>query len=207
MRRLPITASLLLIGACATVPDTAHSPAASAETPASSTEQLIAQPPRGWRQTGATNIGNLKRAEFVPEAESVEGVETNWIRRITFESIREDPMPDPIEFVELMSFDRDYMCGTFEAHPTFSGEENGYPTAVFLLVCHKDRVTERSEITMMKTIQGNDFFYVITRSLRGEPIEPGEKPEIEEAVIGGWSLFLKSISVCDPGQPETHPCP
>lgn len=207
MCRLPMTASLLLVAACATAPDTVRSPAASAATPDSGTEQLIAQPPGGWRQTGATNIGNLKRAEFVPEAEYAEGGQTVWTRRITFESIREEPLPDPIEFVDLMTSDRNYACGTFNAHPTFSGEENGYPTAVYLLICHKDRVTERSEITMMKTIRGNDFFYVITRSLRGEPIAKDAEPDIDEAEIGGWALYLKSISVCDTGRPEDHPCP
>ena len=170
-------------------------------------ERLIAQPPRGWRQTGATSISTLRRAEFMPEDELATGSETDWVRRITFESLKEDPLPDPLEFVELMSMGRDYDCGTFRSHPTFAGEENGYPTAVFLQVCHKDRQTDRSEVTLMKAIQGNDYFYVITRSMRGDPIPKDGAPDIEEAEIGGWAVYLKSITVCDASRPEAHPCP
>ena len=175
--------------------------------PSTPGERLIAQPPQGWQQSGATSVGSLRRAEFRPEEELAEGAETEWTRRITFESLREDPLPDPIEFVELMNAGRDYDCGTFRAHPTFAGEENGYPTAVYLLVCHQDRQTDRSEVTLMKTIRGNEYFYVITRALRGDPIPKEGEPAIERAEIGGWAVYLKSISVCDTSRPEVHPCP
>jgi hypothetical protein len=170
-------------------------------------EQLIAQPPAGWRRTGTTNIGNLRRAEYIPEDEPVDDSGQAWTRRITFESMKEDPLPDPIEFIELMNSDRDYACGTFNAYPTFSGLENGYPTSVHLLVCHRDRVTERAEVSMIKTIQGNEHFYVITRAWRGPPIPKDEAPPLDETEIGGWALYMKSIQVCDPSRAEAHPCP
>ena len=176
-------------------------------TAVESGEQLIAQPPAGWRRTGTTNIGNLRRAEYVPEDEPVDDSGEAWTRRITFESMQEDPLPDPIEFIELMNSDRDYACGTFNSYPTFSGLENGYPTSVHLLVCHKDRVTERAEVSMIKTIQGNEFFYIVTRAWRGPPIPPEEGPPLEETEIGGWAVFMKSIQVCDPSRPDEHPCP
>lgn len=201
----------LLIGpACATPPVSAdpESAAADSAVPAApSGERLIAQPPNGWQQTGATNVGTMRRAEFRPVGEITNDPDSDWTRRITFESLRETPLPDPIQFVELMSAGRDRACGTYRAHPTFAGEENGYPTAVYLLVCHQDRQTERSEVTLMKTIQGNEFFYVITRALRGEPIPKDGEPDVEQAEIGGWALYLKSITVCDTDRPEAHPCP
>ena len=58
---------------------------------------------------------------------------------------------------------------------------------------------------MMKAIQGNDYFYVITRSQRGAPLAAEAKPLSDEEA-GGWSLFLRSIKVCDPSR-EEHPCP
>lgn len=172
----------------------------TAETTAG--EQLLAQPPAGWRRIGAANSERLKRAQFIPENDD----ETLWNRRITFEAMVEQPLPDPIEFVQLITAGRDQDCGTFEAHPTFAGEENGYPTTVYLLVCHKDADTGRSEVTMMKSIQGNDAFYVITRSYRGKPIEAGAPPPVTEEEIGGWALYLKSVSLCDATRPE-HGCP
>ena len=143
----------------------------------------------------------------MPEDEPAGDSRDAWTRRITFESMQEDPLPDPIEFIELLSSDRDYACGTFDAHPTFSGLENGYPTSVYLLVCHHDRATERAEVSMIKTIQGNDYFYVITRAWRGAPIPRDAAPPLDETEIGGWALFMKSISVCDPSREEAHPCP
>ena len=201
----------LLTSACAAVDaaeDSAAEDSAAGAMPAeartdSGAEQLIGQPPAGWRRIGTTNIGTLRRAEYIPEDESEEA----WDRRITFESMQEDPLPDPIEFVELMNSDRDYACGTFRAYPTFSGLENGYPTSVYFLVCHRDRVTERSEVSMIKTIQGNEHFYVITRARRGAPIPREEAPAMDEAEVGGWAVFMRSITLCDPSRADAHPCP
>ena len=165
-------------------------------------EQLIGQPPRGWRQIGATNVVTLKRAVFIPEEEEA----ATWTRRITFEAMRDDPLPDPAGFVDTLALERDRDCGTFEKHLTFAGEENGYPTAVHLLVCHQDRKTKRSLITLMKTIRGNDAFYVISRSMRGAPIPRDGAAQMDETRIGGWAIYLKSITLCDTGRPD-HPCP
>ena len=207
-----LVATLLISSGCATdggstaVPETTA--AADTDLPAApSGERLIAQAPNGWQQTGATNIGTLRRAEFRPVAEIASDPDSDWTRRITFESLKEDPLPDPLEFVELMSAGRDRDCGTFRAHPTFAGEENGYPTAVYLLVCHQDRQTERSEVTLMKTIRGNEFFYVITRGLRGDPIPKDGEPAVEKEEIGGWAVYLRSVTLCDTDRPEAHPCP
>ena len=211
---LLVLSMLLLIGGCSSAPSAAAatvSEASSAARPGG--ELLIAQPPAGWQQIGATSLANIKRAEFIPNEEEA----ANWTRRITFESLAEKPLPDPIEFAQLLNEDRDRACNVFESYVTFSGEENGYPTAVNLLVCHEDKATERSEVSMIKTIQGNDFFYVVTRARRGPPIE-AEAPAadrapaaenrdaIEEAVIGAWSLYLKSVGVCDTER-TSHPCP
>ena len=212
------TLTLFLSGCTDSSSFLAEAAAGATAAAAITDEQLIAQPPNGWVQVGATNLPNLRTAQFVPEGESAD----DWTRRITFESLAEKPLPDPIKFVELLSTDQDRICGTFESLPTFAGKENGYPTAVYLLICHQDRDTKRSEITMIKTIQGNDFFYVITRARRGPPIErtdssetadgsstalskPQELP-MEKEIVGAWSIYLKTIQVCDPDKPE-HLCP
>lgn len=212
-RALPALALSLLCTACAAATGNSAAETGSATDgdvtapEQQAGEQLIGQPPAGWRRTGTTNIGNLRRAEYVPENEPADAAKDAWTRRITFESMQDEPLPDPIEFIELMNSGRDYACGTFRAYPTFSGLENGYPTAVYLLVCHKDRTTERAEVSMIKTIQGNEYFYVITRAWRGAPIPKDEAPPLDETEIGGWAVFLKSISLCDPGRADVHPCP
>ena len=210
---LPLAALASACSAASPAGDAAPAPALDA-APAGTTgagsspapgggERLLGQPPQGWRETGATNTAALRRATYVP-AEDPEG--GDWIRQITFEAIRLDPLPDPIEFVDVLSADRDRACGTFERLPTFAGEENGYPTAVYLLICHKDRQTQSSEVMLMKTIQGNEALYVVSRAQRGEPIPAGGEAPVSEEEIAGWSLFLRTIGLCDDTRPE-HPCP
>lgn len=214
MTRVPTVRILslwLTVSAMTAVSGCSAAGAATGEQPGQIAEQLIAQPPAGWQQVGRTSLTALRRAVFVPDGESA----TDWTRRITFESMADQPLPDPIEFIELLAEGRDRDCGTFEAHPTFAGLENGFATAVYLLVCHRDRSSEQSEITMMKTIRGGEFFYVITRARRGPPIEkPADPAEtgaqapdlpVDETVVGAWSLYMKSITVCDAS--AEHPCP
>ncbi|HEY5645029.1 MAG TPA: hypothetical protein VIS76_03730 [Pseudomonadales bacterium] len=196
--------TLVLCGAAActgAAPEPGGNPAAET-SPARTGEQLLAQPPAGWQQVGATNLAKLKRAEFVPEDETAE----TWTSRITFEALSEDPLPDPIEFVDLLATGREGDCGTFERLPTFSGEENGYPTSVDLLVCHRDRESDRSEVLLMKTIRGNEAFYVVTRGRRGPAIAKGGQSDIEAQEIAAWAVYLRSIKLCDDGRSE-HPCP
>lgn len=165
-------------------------------------EQLLAQPPAGWVQTSGTNTSILRAAQFVPDGDDA----ASWTRMIKFEAMTENPLPDPIDFVAFITEGQDTQCGTFESYPTFAGLENGYETAVNLLICHQDRKTKRSEVTMMKTIRGNEHFYVVTRAKRGPPITREDTPAVEEQVVAAWSLYMKSIGVCDTDR-QAHPCP
>lgn len=194
---------ITLLAGCQDSPSdgTEASAAGSDSAEAVSGEQLIAQPPLGWIQSAASSVRGLRTASFIPEGED----DANWTRMIKFESMTEDPLPDPIEFVELLTLGQEEQCGTFESYATFSGLENGYQTSVNLLICHNDRKTKRSDVTMIKAIRGNDHFYVVSRSKRGPPVVEGT-PAIAEEVVAAWSLYLKSIGVCDTGSSE-HPCP
>jgi hypothetical protein len=181
--------------------DTAQSADGSTGSEAGENERLLAQPPQGWKEIGSATTPNLRTATFIPEAED----ESDWRRMIRFEAMTEDPLPDPIEFIEILTTGQNDRCGTFESYPTFSGFENGYPTSVSLLFCARDRTSRLAETTMIKTIQGNDRFYVITRALRSEPVEEEEAP-VDETTVAAWSLYMKSVGVCDTARPE-HPCP
>jgi len=194
---------LVLTVACSEAPDSeAPNPPISADsTTAEAGETLIAQPPAGWLQINATNTRNIRSAQFIPDDESDE----NWTRKITFESLLESPLPDPIEFIEILNTGQNSRCGTYEAFPTFTGFENGYETSVYLLICHNDRQAKQSEVTMIKAIKGNDFFYVITRTKTAPPVTEGAIA-IEEEVVAAWSLYLRSITLCDSTR-EAHPCP
>lgn len=176
-----------------------HSPARSAPT-AISGEQLRAEPPQGWKQGFATDTPGLRMAEYIPENETHE----QWRQKISFESLSGQPLPDPIDFLNSISTDQAGTCEGFESFSTFSGLENGYPTSVQLMVCQRSKLIDKSQVTMIKAIQGNEFFYVVTRAQRGPPLTDGARA-LNDTEMASWSLYLRAITVCDSERPE-HPC-
>ena len=66
-------------------------------------------------------------------------------------------------------------------------------------------ITARSEVSIIKAIQGEDFFYVISRARRSDALQT-EEPPLTNKEMGEWSLYMRSIKVCDP-RSDKHPCP
>ena len=116
------------------------------------------------------------------------------------------PLPDPTEFVASIAAEQRAVCGKLADHETFSGTENGYPTAVRLLVCYVNPVTKKGQLTLIKTIRGDDNFYVITRSHRVPPIASDGDLPMPAELMAQWSLYLRAISVCNDATAD-HPCP
>lgn len=189
-------------------------------------EQLIAEAPRGWVQSSGTVTDTLKMATFIPKP-STAGAEVNsttsseegeasaadggWTEKITFERLLGTPVADPLEYLDELKKDTLAACKEGAFLPVASGFENGYPSAVAFIVCPRQAITNSGQLTMIKVIQGNAAFYTITRSIRTAPFPPDEngkpgEPPVEKETIGGFSVYLKAISVCDPTRPD-HPCP
>lgn len=166
-------------------------------------EYLVAAAPEGWREMAHTNSGGIRITEFAPSnPRDAEDGET-----LRFESLTGDPLPDPIEFLTTMGDDVGAGCEGFNHYNTFSGLENNYPTSVRLFVCDRDPATDRGEMTLIKAIRGNDYFYVITRTRQiTAPDEGGNASPVPEGEMAAWSLYMRGIKVCDP-RTEEHPCP
>jgi hypothetical protein len=77
------------------------------------------------------------------------------------------------------------------------GPENGYPAAVWLLSCPRNRETGKPEITWFKAIQGNDSFYVVQKAFRFEPAKEQ---------VAKWTQYLRGVAVCDSRLAERR-CP
>jgi len=162
-------------------------------------EQLLAQPPDGWKQGYVTKTPVLRLAEFIPEGDTA----ADWQEKVTFESLRGDPLPDPIDFVAGIGDDQSTACERFEHVNIQSGLENNYPTSVRLLTCMRNKLTDKGEVSLVKAIQGNDHFYVITRTKRVPPIGEGDQP-ISDEEMAEWSLFMRAITVCDTNREQHH---
>lgn len=163
-------------------------------------ERLLADAPRGWKEVFSSNNPGLRMVEFIPEDQN----NASWQHKITVESFSAKPLPDPIEFLKGLSVDQSGTCDGFESFSTFSGFENGYPTTVRLMVCKRSDIINQSQVTMLKAIQGDENFYMISRAQRGPPLAD-DTPALTEDEIAGWTLYLKAISVCDDS--AEHPCP
>ncbi|MCZ6710141.1 MAG: hypothetical protein O7B25_07250 [Gammaproteobacteria bacterium] len=164
-------------------------------------ERLLAQAPSGWRQGFATKTAKLRIAEFFPD----HNANNEWVEKVTFESLGGNLLPDPIEFVMGIGADQAATCERFEHLNISSGLENNYPTSVRLLTCIQHKITQKAQVTLIKAIQANDYFYVITRARIVPPVAQGASV-ISETEIATWAAYMRSITVCD-SQRDEHPCP
>ena len=72
------------------------------------------------------------------------------------------------------------------------------------MVCKRSDIINQSQVTMLKAIQGEENFYVITRAQLGPPLAD-DTAALSDEEIAGWSIYLKAISVCDDS--AEHACP
>ena len=180
----------------------------------STAERLLAAPPPGWQRTYEMDADDIRLVEFMPEpgpSDTEDGAEDEdeedaWTDKISFESFTAADLPDPIVLQDSIARDRKQACSSFDDFNTYAGYENNYPTVVRLFLCHRDKASGRGEITMLKTIQGNDAFYVIQRRRRVDPFPGLNAAPMRNEEMGLWSLYFRSISVCDERRLE-HPCP
>ncbi len=200
MNKAYLTPLILALSCCA---DTEAPSAPEQSAPRPTGEHLIAVPPEGWLRTSQTDTVGLRMTEFVPaDPRDAQGHET-----LSFESLTGDPLPDPIEFLTTMGDGASDSCEGFNHYNTFSGLENNYPTSVRLFVCDRNLETDQGEVTLIKAIQGSDYFYVITRTRQIVQLDPEHTaPPIPDEEMAAWSLYMRGISVCDP-RVEDHPCP
>jgi len=194
-----------LLAACHRDGAAQSAPSTAAETPApdTDTEHLLAAAPDGWRQVFRSNRGDERMVEFVP-ADSAPG--DGWTEKVAFESFGGAPLPDPNELLEGIAKDQKKTCDKFAEHDTFDGNENGYPTSVKMMICYDNPVTSKGQVTLVKSIRGDERFYVITRAARTEPIASDKDTPLPPKQMAEWSLYLRAISVCDPKRAD-HPCP
>ena len=142
--------------------------------------------------------------EFLPEDPG----DADWVEKVSFESFSAENLPDPIEFVMDIANDQAAACENFEHFNIISGEENGYPTSVRFMSCPESSLIGLGQVTLIKAIQGNDRFYVVTRAKRVPVQAEGEKVKpISDTEMAIWSTYIRAISVCDAELGDFHPCP
>jgi hypothetical protein len=165
-------------------------------------EHLLAAAPDGWQQIFHADRPGTRLVEYVPPGSPAD----DWTEKVAFESFSGDPLPHPTVMLDGLARDQALTCERFSDHATFDGVENGYPTAVRLLVCPLNPLTRAGQVTLVKAIRGDEHFYVVSRAVRVPPIPAEGDTPLPPKTMAEWSLYLRAISLCAPDSTE-HPCP
>lgn len=166
----------------------------------STTEILRAKPPADWKLAYQVNNDETRFADFIPAEEDND----NWRTKLSIESHQNLDGVDPISAILGEVENTSEVCTNFNHFNLFSGVENGYPTSVRLIECGENAHNSKGEISIIKAIQGNDYFYFVRLSRRTEPFSDATQA-MEKAEIAAWSAYLKDINACDTKN-TYHPC-
>jgi len=151
-------------------------------------EQLQLGVPEGYRVVHQDTRGPIYTTEMVPNGQSSE----DWLEMLTTQLYAGLKSVSPAEF--RAESQRKWLTNCREGSYTevMTGDENGYPVAVWMLSCPYSRAPGRPEHTWFKAIRGGESLYVVQKAFRFEP-----SPEQSRL----WMRTLRQATMCAPGKP------
>lgn len=156
-------------------------------------ENLLQGMPAGYKIGFQERQGPIILTEMVPESESVE----EWTEMVTSQLFIGLKSVSPETFRAESRKKWLEACKDGNFAEIASGEESGYPMALWMLSCPHSKAPGRPEITWFKAIRGQDAFYVVQKSFRFEP----SNEQVQQSM-----RYLRQISVCDTRIPQ-RACP
>ena len=200
LRLISISAFSLAIGLFSSV---VALPTASAQDPGG--DELIFVPPPGWNPAHQRGTDDGYEITYVPEGETA----TDWTEaaraQIFFNLSENKPDLTSADFVENLRRYYEQSCQNVEASPVSAWNDHGYPAAIRLIVCDRQRGETLGSVTMIKVMRGRVSLFMLDRSWRGPAFEPGTMP-VPQETLDEWSDFLARSFLCNRAVPET-PCP
>ncbi len=151
-------------------------------------ETLLAALPEGYKRDFEQKTNESLISEMVPVGQSV----SNWTEMVTvqvFYALKTTPQ----QFKAQMEKERAAACPGSGTQLVAQGNENGYPSLVWLQDCPLNKATGKPEITWFKAIAGNDSFYVVQVAFKAWP---------SKELIAQWMHYLRDVRVCDMRLPE-----
>jgi hypothetical protein len=156
-------------------------------------ENLLHGLPSGYKIDFEARKGNMVMTEMVPQAESVK----DWTEMLTTQIFLGLKTATPAAMQARMQQSWAATCKGAEFATVASGQENGYPFAVWIQACPLNPATGKPEHTFLKAVQGNDSFYLVQRAFKASP----SKEQVTSAMT-----HLREVKVCDSRLPD-RPCP
>ncbi len=187
----------LLLSGCTALPE---EDSEANQTENTDGERLIVSPPDGWQRAYQINTDELKLSDFIPPGELI----GSWTTRLSFEAHKASDLAfDPLDLLAIDAQSELAKCRSTQKFNVHAGFENNYETAVQLLMCTENINVNRGEVSLIKAIRGDQFYYAIRLIRRIPPFKPGEH-QLDETEIAYWSEYLSRIYVCDDS--DAHPC-
>ncbi|MBN9514849.1 MAG: hypothetical protein J0H97_15695 [Alphaproteobacteria bacterium] len=155
-------------------------------------ENLLVGLPQGFKVGFSEQRNGMNMQEWVPSNETVQ----NWTEMVTVQVFLNRTDLDPVKFLTTLQQQWAGACKGSNATSVATSRVNGYLSASMLLRCPLLTSTGKPETTMVKTIKGNDSFYVVQRAVRAIPTS---------AQLEQTKKYLDGVSLCDTRLPA-HPC-
>ena len=164
-------------------------------------EVYIAGLPGGWNLgfQESNEIGH--HLEWVPNGQPVK----DWRDMIAFQLFPKliDVRPD--QFLTKMADHYAQSCDQVLATDIEGTPANGYPGALRVLACTKNKVTGMGEVTLFRAVMGKQAFYVAQRAWRMQPFSPEAIPVTGDQLDAGRKLIEYGIACRNNAQ--ASPCP
>ena len=164
-------------------------------------EVYIAGLPAGWNVgfQESNEIGH--HAEWVPSGQPAK----EWRDMIAYQLFPKliDLAPD--QFLAKMADHYAASCDQVLATDIEGTPNNGYPGALRVLACTRNKVTGMGEVTLFRAVMGEEAFYVAQRAWRMEPFEPGTIPITGEQLDSGRKVIEYGLACRQ--NTATRPCP
>lgn len=146
-------------------------------------ENILTKLPDGFKIDFQQKNKDMLISEMVPVKQSVK----SWTEMVTVQ-VFYGLKATPDQFKARIESGLAAACPKSESRPVAQGEENGYPSMVWLQNCPLNKATGKPEITWFKAVQGNDSFYVVQKAFRFMPAQE----QMTEALA-----YLGTVKVCD----------
>ncbi|TCS41625.1 hypothetical protein [Reinekea marinisedimentorum] len=165
----------LLVLSCAAAP--------SGQTGSIENEVLIQQIPQDWHEVTFVQQDNMSIKEVIPKDQDI----NSWEEILSTEIIAGGIDVSVEAFIQNLNKSWALACPQVSTKPAIETVENGYTSYFWLQTCHTSHPST-PKMTLFKAIQGEENFYLIQKSWRGN---------LTPESVKFWSLQMKAMQLCN----------